>query len=364
MTLKFTYFAQINKNTDRGVLNKINGITQSAKIIGYDSKFEIVEDPGLKGAIKLLKKIVNSNCNASIIRSIGPYMLIITPGILLMRMKKKYVAIDIPTPISTSILESRSRPRNPLKMWVFELLIKASFPASLLPANKIIQYAQESKWFQLGVSKKTILTSNGINTSAIKKRETIPSENEDFIFIGVANIASWHGYDRLIKSIGNYTLNKNNKINIRFIIAGDGPEKLNLENLSKSLDLENHIEFAGKKNADELNILYEKSHVAVGSLALHRKNLTIASELKLREYTAIGIPFISTSNDIDFSDNPYFVYKIKSDENEIDLDKLINWYRELNFNTLKSDSLRKYAENKLDFSSKIFDLIPNPNPNK
>lgn len=357
---KFTYFAQINKNTDSGVLNKINGITQAAKKIGYDSNYAIVEEPGIRGAIELLRTIITSNCDTSIIRSIGPYMLILAPGILFMRLKKKYVAIDIPTPISTSILESRSRVRNPIKMWVFEFLIRASFPISLLPANKIIQYSAESKFFQFGVRKKSILTANGINTASIKNRKIIPTENENFVFIGVANIANWHGYDRLIKSISNYTSDKNNNIRIRFIIAGNGPEKSNLENITKLLNLEKNIEFVGKKNAEELNILYEKSHIAVGSLALHRKNLNIASELKLREYTATGIPFISASNDIDFQDNPDFIYKIKSDESDINISHIIKWYRKLNFNSLKSNSLHEYAEKKLDFSAKIFELIPKP----
>lgn len=357
---KFIYFAQIEKSKDIGVYKKIIGVTDSASEIGYVAKSEIIESNGIKGALELLKVILKSEFDTCIIRSIGPLMIIITPAIIFKRALKKYIVIDVPTPISTSILESRSRARNKIKMFLFEMLIKISFPLSLIPANRIIQYSHESKWFQLGVKRKSILSANGIKTSNVSKRESIPELGNTLTFIGVANISNSHGYDRLINSISRYVMINNNEINIIFLVVGEGPELNYLKELTQSLKIEKQIIFTGNINGENLLNLYEKSHIAVGSLASHRKNLSISSELKLREYTATGIPFIYSSNDIDFDSNFKYGLKFAPDESLISIQSIIEWYKKLEFDAEKSQYMTNYAIKRLDFISKINEMIPTP----
>ena len=66
------------------------------------------------------------------------------------------------------------------------------------------------------------------------------------------------------------------------------------------------IIFKGTLSLNQIYPLYENSHIAIGSIGLHRKKMMYHSELKSREYTAIGIPFISTGIDLDFSNEEKF----------------------------------------------------------
>lgn len=92
--------------------------------------------------------------------------------------------------------------------------------------------------------------------------------------------------------------------------------------------------------------------MAVSSLALFRKNLKRASDLKSREYTARGIPFIAVKGDLDFDPTPNFVYQVDNNNSEVDITDLLNWYKDLKFTPL---DIRKYCIDVLDFNNKIYD---------
>jgi hypothetical protein len=68
-----------------------------------------------------------------------------------------------------------------------------------------------------------------------------------------------------------------------------------------------------------LRRLYEDSHIAVSTLALHRKGLSSASELKAREYCAIAIPFIACGDDPDFPHDQPFRVRVANDDRPDDV---------------------------------------------
>jgi hypothetical protein len=83
----------------------------------------------------------------------------------------------------------------------------------------------------------------------------------------------------------------------------------------------------------------------------------MASELKAREYTAVGIPFIMTAIDSDFKNNVEFVYMERSEDAPIDIDSLVNWYVGLEFCDKNIASMRNYAINNLDYLAKISKIL-------
>ena len=65
--------------------------------------------------------------------------------------------------------------------------------------------------------------------------------------------------------------------------------------------------------------------------------------LKAREYCARGLPFISSSLDSDFDPNFKFRFKCEVNENPIDINSVIKFYKQLNWNTEKQDKLISFA---------------------
>ncbi|MDO9178523.1 MAG: glycosyltransferase [Agitococcus sp.] len=352
------YYAQIEPKTDIGVLKKISGVVDSANRLNISSRVDIVDDLSYRGILCLFKKIINSKENIIMLRSCGIYMFILIPAFLWLRVfTNKKLIIDIPTPVSIFILESRSRPRPLYKMFFFEFLIRVSFPFSLWFAHKVIQYGQESEVFSIGVKSKIEVMSNGVDVSKLTSRTTFPLLNDQIVFVSVANVANWHGYDRLIRGVFDYNKTSSGNLKAKFILIGDGGELNSLKKLVDSLDLKNFVEFVGVKVGSDLQRYYEMAHIAVASLALHRKNIDIASELKAREYTSVGIPFLMTAKDYDFDRDVNFIYHLSSSEEPIDISAIVHWYRELHFNHQEILKMRDYALKYLDFSAKIRQIL-------
>jgi glycosyltransferase involved in cell wall biosynthesis len=270
------------------------------------------------------------------------------------------IVAEIPSPIENWIKEVRTAEGGGgLKKLIKLFLIYVSFPWSLLPANKIIQYAPESRYFSFGLKKKMQLHANGIDIKAITKRESFPEwPQKKFIMIGVASFAKWHGFDRVIRGIAAFIANHpHNQIVPIFYVVGDGPIRKKWESLSKELNVENYVHFLGFKTGIDLDYLYNNSHVAISSLGLYSIGLEMSSTLKSREYTARGIPFVKSGEDIDFEPTPNFLYTVGNNNISVDILDLMNWYTNLNYDNKMNSFIRDYAERNLSFSSKSEKLI-------
>jgi len=81
-----------------------------------------------------------------------------------------------------------------------------------------------------------------------------------------------------------------------------------------------------------------------------------ACPLKVREYTARGVPFVIAYDDIDLEDNLPFYLRLPSDNSPIDMEKIVRWAD----NVLKDKDIpfymREYALNKMDWRVKMKQL--------
>lgn len=189
---------------------------------------------------------------------------------------------------------------------------------------------------------------NGISVSSVKLRIP-PSLSGSLSLIFSANVGPWHGIDRLIKGLANY----GGATKVILHIAGDGKELEKLDRLSNECQMGKNIIFHGFLEGAALNELFDMCHIAIGSLGIHRKGLNMTSELKIREYTARGIPFICSAVDQDFPDDfPYFK-KIPGDESPIDIEEIIGFAKEVYLDPKHPIKMRSYAQEKLDWSVKM-----------
>ncbi|WP_162272539.1 glycosyltransferase [Photobacterium phosphoreum] len=192
--------------------------------------------------------------------------------------------------------------------------------------DRVITFSDDDYIFGI----KTIKINNAVSSSLPL---TISSGRNIIKLIGVARLSNWHGYDRLIKSIHKY----GNK-NIEFHIVGNGKCKSELVNLKNSLSLDN-IYFHGEKTGKDLDDLFNGCHIGIDSLGRHRSGNNTNSSLKSKEYLMRGLPIIKSHVDLGIDDSLYY-YDVPSDNSDFDINKIVKWYIDNNFNNI---DIRNYA---------------------
>jgi hypothetical protein len=213
--------------------------------------------------------------------------------------------------------------------------------------NEITDYQKK----RIGSRNKSFITiANGIEVDSIHLRTFPNSINDNNItMICVANVNFWHGLDRLILGIAHYSGN----YSIKLHIVGDGIEIPKLKKLCQQKNIFNHIKFHGFLSGIKLDRLFDESHIAVGSLGIHRKGLSQTSELKAREYCARGIPYIISCSDPDFPDDFPYILRLSADESPIDIERVIIFISRVFQDIDHPQKIRKYAIENLDWSIKM-----------
>lgn len=193
----------------------------------------------------------------------------------------------------------------------------------------------------------TIPMTNAIDISRFPL-STRPKDTSTIHAIAVGKWQYWHGLDRVLDGMKDH-------VDFVLNIVGDGPYLANLREQVQSNSLSSRVIFHGSRTGAELTEIFDQCHVAIGTLGLHRKGVSIDSSLKHREYCARGIPFILSSPDLDFGrELPFLQYHSVSDE-PIDIQKIIDWYHSLD--TTIGQTMRNHAERKLTWESRMKKVI-------
>ncbi len=365
-TLKGYYFSQIEE-AGFGPRNKVKSQINTFKKSGIE--LELVESPTkLTGKIRgnfILRQLVcrlpftyvyskhiykNKYKNADVyyIRFVaGDYPF--TKFLKKLRKNNPDAVIimefaDFPTTwyMTTSLLYTVLYSPIIFKDWIAGLKYRKYIDRIVVPKN--IEQAY-------GIS--VISFMNGIDIKSIKPRET--QERNEISIIGVAGMCNFHGYDRIIKGLGNYYKNGGKReVKLHFVGGKDAPgnELENYKNLTKQFGLEKKIIFYGMKTGEDLDKIYNLCNLAVGSLGMYRIGYESAGSLKSREYLAKGLPII-TGCKIDIFENSDFKYYIEfpNDDSDIDIDRVIDFYDDVYSNkTIEglSQEIRNYAEARCD----------------
>lgn len=353
------YFARIVKNKSLGIEKKIRQTTNTLHSIGHPTECNIFDYHGLKNISDFCTAIIKSKADILLIRNsnIAP---VIFPFLLYKKIMGAKIIIDIPTPNCVVADEINLKDIGYIGKKIRLLVLYLSFPWSLLPANLILQYANESNYFSFLLKRKMKLIANGIDIKSIKLKSTLSrQDSKQITLIAVAALGRWHGFDRIINSIYEFTKNKKkiHGFNISFIIVGDGEGLLEYKRLVTEFNLEKVVQMVGYKDNEELDALYELADIAVSSIGLFRIKLDMASSLKSREYTARGIPFIMAGYDLDFDPIPDFIYSVSNSDEEIDFQEILNWFQKISQDNNLNKKIRDYAVKNLDFQIKIKEIF-------
>lgn len=347
------YFGLYDPREYPGVHQKVIGLLRAAEAAGFQTRVWV--EPFRKTApIKRLSQAVDDAPETHVIlRSLGFANLFLIPALWRARRRGCQVTIEVAAPNYIAVREIWTSRQSWWRRARAVAAFYVSGPWSLWPATRIVQYAPESWYFRLGNTAKTVLVGNGIDVSAIAPRESAPAWPAPVLrLIGVATVSKWHGYDRLLRAVKEFSDRSNRPFDLQLTIVGRGPELDGLRTLSASLGLDGRVEFAGVVTGDALRSLYATSHLAVSSLGLHRIDLSMASVLKAREYCAIGIPFIASGNDPDFPDGLDFRFVVSASEDTGDVVAAFEAFAKA-AQRIDRAAMRTYAIDHLDWRHKV-----------
>lgn len=188
--------------------------------------------------------------------------------------------------------------------------------------DAIITYSDDINIF----GRPTIRLSNGINFDNIPLRSNTNYLNHELHLIGVAEIHFWHGFDRIIKGLGQYYSNAP-KDKVYFHLVGNlagKREQTEIYNTIRDYGMKPYVVLHGAKHGQELNDLFNRADFAIGSLGRHRSGIGSIKTLKNREYAARGFSFIYSETDADF-DSMSYILKVPADESPINIPQLIDF---------------------------------------
>lgn len=182
---------------------------------------------------------------------------------------------------------------------------------------------------------KCLNISNGFIPQRIKIKKT--NSSSSIHMIAVAMVKKWHGFDRILEGLKNYTRSKTG-IDVTLTIVGNGEVQI-LKEMVTRYNLSHIVHFTGAISGDALDAEFEKANVAIGSLGRHRSGIYEMRSLKNVEYAARGIPFIYSENNPDFDGKP-FVLKIPADESPLDILSIITFLKNI---SLTPNQIHQYA---------------------
>ena len=207
--------------------------------------------------------------------------------------------------------------------WISYLINKPRIKRMNAAADFIITLTKDKVLFD----KPAVFMPNGFEFSAIKVLGPVQPP-DPVVLIGVASdCAHYHGYDKIIKGLGEYYRNNPEQhVEFRIISSLIGHNMAALRKLAEEEHVQDRVLFCGTRTKAELAGEYQQSHIGIGTLALHRIGLMDNYSLKHREYAAFGLPFIMSLGDDAFEDSP-FVFTVERDEAPVDIKRLLDFYQ-------------------------------------
>ena len=346
------YLALYDEWQSPGVHQKITGLLAAARDAGFATR--LWAEPFTQPALTRMAAAIDAASETHIIvRSQGWANMFLWRALRGARRRGQHVIVDVPTPHRVGVTEVwRSRDTAWRRLRAVVAFV-VSGPWPLWPATRIVQYAPEGAWFKLGNRARTIHLGNGIDVAAVEPRThgaSWPSPRLELVAVG--SIARWQGYDRLLRAMRQFLDRSQRDYDVHVTIVGEGTDLAALREEARQLRLNDHVTFAGTVVGEQLRALYARAHLAISTLALHRKGLDEASELKAREYAAIGIPFIACGDDPDFPAVVPFRLRVSNDEGTGDL---VNIFADFSRYHAQFDDAaeREYARQHLDWRRKL-----------
>lgn len=254
-----------------------------------------------------------------------------------------------------SIEAEELKGKKGLESRILELMERKYAPQILGRAKGIIAVTNEIRAYELGRSirpRPTLVLPNGVCLNSVQFRPA-PSYSGGALHIAFLSnrFSYWQGLDRMLTGLADWRV-RSPKLVLHLLGEVNKAQKADI----KRLDLEEMIQYHGVLREEALENVMSICHIAMGSLAVHRKGLTEACALKVREYTARGLPFVIAYDDPDYPDELPWVLRLEKDDSPVPIEKLIGFAERMTQIFGVSQSMRSYAEHYLSWKNKVINL--------
>ena len=182
---------------------------------------------------------------------------------------------------------------------------------------------------------------NGVDVAAFPPH--MPNGKDPTIrLLALASMSGWHGYDRILRALAAYRGDADVRITF---VGGDGDGSLaQWQKLTTELALDGRVTFCGPQYGEALDRIIAECDVGVGSLGMFRYGLKQGMTLKLREYMARGLPFISAVDDPALPAEEAFALSVPNDDTPIDMARVVAFARRAKADAALGARMRAHAE--------------------
>jgi len=145
------------------------------------------------------------------------------------------------------------------------------------------------------------VVSNGIDLATVQPLDPPEGRRTTLVFIGSRG-RDWHGVDKIVKLARERPQWAFDVIGLYPSDVPHAPENVTLH---------------GPLHGGDAVAVMARAHVAIGTLAMHRKGMDEGSPLKTRQYLALGLPVIIAYEDTDFPDGAPFLLRLPNVEDNV-----------------------------------------------
>ncbi len=203
----------------------------------------------------------------------------------------------------------------------------------------------------------SISIQNGIEVESIRLRRPGGLER-DLRLLAAANLTFYHGYDRVLAGLREYAGQAGDRRPVWFeLVAPEGDVLAQLRRTARRLGVSECVIFHGQRLGGDLDAVYDRCDVGIGALGWHRTEVRRASELKLREYAARGLPFVYTAEDRMFTaDVPYWL-RVAADDSPLDIRRVVEFANGVYRDPGVAEKIRTYARERLDWAARMKEVV-------
>lgn len=192
---------------------------------------------------------------------------------------------------------------------------------------------------------------NGVDVEAIPLRQHEPAADGKIHILALATMARWHGFDRLIQGAAQMPGELRSQLVVD-MVGSDGDGSLpRWQQLVEDLGVGDVVRFHGYTTGKALDDIFAMADVGVCSLGLHRHGYQTASHLKLREYTARGLPFLYAGEDPSVPENAPFCMRIPADDSPVPMEAAAAFARCMKGQEQIPAQMRQYAREHMSWEA-------------
>jgi hypothetical protein len=148
-----------------------------------------------------------------------------------------------------------------------------------------------------------VVIANGADSARIGPCPAPANERPRIVFLA-GSLNHWHGLDKLL-----WLARRMPEADFDIV----GPEQAEL-----GVALPDNVTAHGLLAPSDYEPILANADIALGTLALHRKNMSEASPLKVRAYLLRGLPVVIAYDDTDFlGDVPWYILKLPNTESNV-----------------------------------------------